>query len=91
MNDHSLQSAFLNIHRSGVLTPLFGRYMAGAFLNIHPSGALFVVTWLVPFWIFTEMEYVQRCMSLHGCMVPRETAAVSAHVLCTPYDHACAW
>ena len=24
---------------------------------------------------------------LHGCMVPRETAALSAHVLCIPYNH----
>ena len=37
-----------------------------AFLNIHRSGVLTTLAWLVP----------------------RETAAVSAQVLCTPYNHA---
>ena len=37
-----------------------------AFLNIHRSGVLTALAWLVP----------------------RETAAVSAQVLCTPYNHA---
>ena len=37
-----------------------------AFLNIHRSGVLRALAWLVP----------------------RETAAISAQVLCTPYNHA---
>ena len=37
-----------------------------AFLNIHRSGVLTALTWLVP----------------------HETAAISAQVLCTPYNHA---
>ena len=34
--------------------------------------------------ISTEVEYRQRCLML----VPRESAAVAAHILCTPYNHA---
>ena len=37
-----------------------------AFLNIHRSGVLTALAWLVP----------------------HETAAISAQVLCTPYNHA---
>ena len=37
-----------------------------AFLNLHRSGVLTALAWLVP----------------------RETDAVSAQVLCTPYNHA---
>ena len=35
------------------------------------------------FWISTEAVYLQRCLVVTW-LVPRETAAVSAHVLCTP-------
>ena len=41
-------------------------FFYSAFLNIHRSGVLTALTWLVP----------------------HETAAVSAQVLCTPYNHA---
>ena len=33
------------------------------------------------------MVYLQRCLVVTW-LVPRKTAAVSAHVLCTPYNHA---
>ena len=32
-------------------------------------------------------KWLQRCFSC-AWLVPRETAAISAHVLCTPYNHA---
>ena len=41
-------------------------FFHSAFLNIHRSGVLTALAWLVP----------------------HETAAVSAQVLCTPYNHA---
>ena len=40
---------------------------------------------LLPTKLFTTLSGGYR---LDGLMVPRETAAVSAHVLCTPYNHA---
>ena len=39
------------------------------------------------FWISTEVVYLQRCLVVTW-LVPRETAAVSAHVLWPPYNHA---
>ena len=42
----------------------FFKFCYSAFLNIHRSGVLTALTWLVP----------------------RETAAVSVQVLCTPYN-----
>ena len=39
------------------------------------------------FLILTEVVYLQRCLVVTW-LVPRETAAVSGHVLCTPYSHA---
>ena len=39
------------------------------------------------FWVSTEMMYLQRC-SVVTWLVPHETAAVSAHVPYTPYNHA---
>ena len=35
----------------------------------------------------TEVVYWQRCLPV-AWLVPRETAAVSAPVLCTPFSHA---
>ena len=37
------------------------------------------------FLISTEVVYWQRYLAV-SCLVPREAAAVSAHVLCTPYN-----
>ena len=39
------------------------------------------------FWIFTEVVYSQRCLVVTW-LVPRETAAFSAHALCTSYTPA---
>ena len=39
------------------------------------------------FSVSTEVVYVQRCLVVTW-LVPGETAAVSAHILCTPYNHA---
>ena len=39
-------------------------------------------------WVtVAEVVYLQRCLVVTQ-LVPRETAAVSAHVVCTPYSHA---
>ena len=38
------------------------------------------------FWISSKMVYLQRC-SVGTWLVPCETAAISVHVLCTPYNH----
>ena len=47
--------------------------------------------WLLPFkaqfWIFIKVVYWQ-CYLVVTWLVPHETAAVSTHVLCTPYNHA---
>ena len=42
------------------------------------------------FWISTEALYLQRCLVVTWLM-PRKTAAVSAHVLCIPYRDAPAY
>ena len=39
------------------------------------------------FWISTEVVYLQHYLLVTG-LVPHETTAVSAHVLCAPYNHA---
>ena len=39
------------------------------------------------FLISTEEAHLQYCLVVTW-LVPRQTAAVSAHVLCTPYNHA---
>ena len=38
-------------------------------------------------WISTEVLYLQRSLVVIW-LVPRETAAVSVHGMCTPYNHA---
>ena len=38
------------------------------------------------FWISTEVVHLQHYLVVPW-MVPRESAAVSAHVLCKPYNH----
>ena len=38
------------------------------------------------FWKSAEVVYVQRCLIVTW-LVPRRPAAVSAHVLCTSYNH----
>jgi len=38
-------------------------------------------------WIATEVVYLQCCLIVTW-LVPCETAAVSAHILCTQYNHA---
>ena len=37
--------------------------------------------------LFTQLAFLQRCLVVTW-LVPRQTAAISAHVLCTPYSHA---
>ena len=39
---------------------------------------------IVPFLISTKVVYLQRCLVV-AWLVPRETAAVSAHILCTRF------
>ena len=45
------------------------------------------ITFHSMFWISSEVVYLQCCLVV-AWLVPRETAAVLAHVLCTPYSHA---
>ena len=61
------------------------------FLNIHRSGVLkrCLSDCILSerFLIYTEVVYLQRCLAV-AWLVPRETAAVSVQVLCTPFNHA---
>ena len=45
------------------------------------------VTCLARGWLSIEVVYLQRCLVVTW-LIPHETAAVSAHVLCTPCNHA---
>ena len=55
--------------------------------NVACGSEMVTVAFYNAFWIFTSVGYLQRCLIVTW-MVPHETAAVSAHVLCTPYNHA---
>ena len=75
MADVALFSALLSR-----LTALLSRLTALlSRLTALVRGSTWVTSFRAPFWISTEVVYLQRW---------HETAAVSAQVLCTSYDHA---
>ena len=56
-----------------------------------PVARDFLNVWLRLLWrvylVSTEVVYWQRCL-VFAWLVPYETAAVSAQILCTPHNHA---
>ena len=54
-------------------------------LTVLACGATWVISFL--WWVLISTKVVSVLTAL-AWLVPQETAAVSAHVLCTPYNHA---
>ena len=84
------------LHFMIIITFIIHRFYIALFSALKPTRCAYVewVTasffpffFIARFSISNEVVYWQRNL-LVIWLVPRETAAVSAHVMCTPYNHA---
>ena len=62
-------------------------FWAGSLRSSCKQLSEWVQPYTARFWIPTKVVYLQHCLVVTW-LVPHKTAAISAHILCTLYNHA---